>query len=38
MKGYIVTVYKSINDEGALKEYALKARIAVKKFKGIFCM
>ena len=36
MKGYIVTVYKSINDEGALKEYALKARIAVKKFKGIF--
>ena len=36
MKGYIVTVYKSINDEGALKEYALKARIAVKKFKGKF--
>ena len=36
MKGYIVTVYKSINDEDALKKYALKARVAVEKFKGKF--
>ena len=36
MKGYIVCVYKSINDEKALKDYALKAKIAVEKFKGNF--
>ena len=36
MKGYVVCVYKSINDEKALKDYALKAKIAVEKFKGNF--
>tara|TARA_B100002051_G_C16722631_1_gene633398 strand:+ start:896 stop:1183 length:288 start_codon:yes stop_codon:yes gene_type:complete len=36
MKGYVVCVYKSINDQNALKEYALKAKIAVEKFKGNF--
>ena len=36
MKGYIVCVYKSINDQNVLKEYALKAKIAVEKFKGNF--
>ena len=36
MKGYVVCVYKSINDEDALKDYALKAKIAVEKFKGNF--
>ena len=36
MKGYVVRVYKSINDEDALKDYALKAKIAVEKFKGNF--
>ena len=36
MKGYIVCVYKNINDQKALKDYALKARVAVEKFKGKF--
>ena len=36
MKGYIVCIYKSINDESALKEYAIKARVAVEKYKGKF--
>ena len=36
MKGYVVCVYKNINDEGALKEYAVKARVAVEKYKGKF--
>ena len=36
MKGYIVTVYKTIKDEDALKKYAVKARTAVKKFQGNF--
>ena len=36
MKGYVVCVYKSINDETALKNYATKAKIAVEKFKGKF--
>ena len=36
MKGYIVCVYKSINDENALKNYAAKAKIAVEKYKGKF--
>ena len=36
MKGYIVCVYKSISDENALKEYAIKTRVAVEKYKGIF--
>jgi uncharacterized protein (DUF1330 family) len=36
MKGYVVCVYKSINDEIALKDYAVKAKIAVEKYKGKF--
>ena len=36
MKGYVVCVYKNINDESALKEYAVKARVAVEKYKGKF--
>tara|TARA_A100001011_G_scaffold387255_1_gene464719 strand:- start:171 stop:458 length:288 start_codon:yes stop_codon:yes gene_type:complete len=36
MKGYIVCVYESIKDDDALKNYALKAREAVKKYDGNF--
>ena len=36
MKGYIVCVYKSISNEEKLKEYAVKARAAVEKYKGRF--
>ncbi|MBT6754389.1 MAG: DUF1330 domain-containing protein [Gammaproteobacteria bacterium] len=36
MKGYVVCVYKSINDENALKNYAIKAKVAVEKYKGKF--
>ena len=36
MKGYVVCVYKSISSEEKLKEYALKARAAVEKYKGKF--
>ncbi len=36
MKGYVVCVYKSINDEIALKNYAAKAKVAVEKYKGKF--
>ena len=36
MKGYVVCVYKSINNEEKLKEYAVKARAAVEKYKGKF--
>tara|TARA_B100001093_G_scaffold466184_1_gene484401 strand:+ start:12 stop:299 length:288 start_codon:yes stop_codon:yes gene_type:complete len=36
MKGYVVCVYKSIGNEEKLKEYALKARVAVEKYKGKF--
>ena len=36
MKGYVVCVYKSINNEEKLKEYAIKARTAVEKYKGRF--
>ena len=36
MKGYVVCVYKSISNEEKLKEYAVKARDAVEKFKGKF--
>ena len=36
MKGYVVCVYKSINNEHKLKEYAVKARAAVEKYKGKF--
>ena len=36
MKGYVVCVYKSITNEEKLKEYAIKAKAAVEKFKGKF--
>ena len=36
MKGYIVCVYKSITNQEKLKEYAVKARVAVEKYKGKF--
>ncbi len=36
MKGYVVCVYKNITNEEKLKEYALKARLAVEKYKGKF--
>ncbi len=36
MKGYVVCVYKNINNEQKLKEYAMKARVAVEKFRGKF--
>ena len=36
MKGYVVCVYKSIGNEEKLKEYAVKARDAVEKYKGKF--
>ena len=35
-KGYVVCVYESINDDNALKDYALKAREAVEKYDGKF--
>ena len=36
MKGYVVCVYKNITSDEKLKEYAIKARIAVEKYKGKF--
>ena len=36
MKGYVVCVYQAINDENALKDYAIKAKVAVEKYKGNF--
>ena len=36
MKGYVVCVYKNITNEKKLKEYAIKARTAVEKYKGKF--
>ena len=36
MKGYIVSVYESIKDDDALKNYALKAREAVEKYNWKF--
>ena len=36
MKGYVVCVYKSISSEEKLKEYAVKARVAVENYKGKF--
>ena len=36
MKGYVVIVYKSISDEEKRKEYSVKAKVAVEKFKGKF--
>ena len=35
-KGYIVCVYESIEDDEALKNYAIKARRAVEKYDGKF--
>lgn len=35
-KGYVVCVYESINDDNALKDYAIKAREAVEKYDGKF--
>ena len=36
MKGYIVTVYKTIKDQNILKDYAVKAKAAVEKYEGKF--
>ena len=36
MKGYVVCVYKSIDDKIALKNYAAKAKEAVEKYNGKF--
>ena len=36
MKGYVVTVYKTIKDEDVLKNYAVKARDAIEKHNGKF--
>ena len=36
MKGYVVCVYKNITNETKLKEYAMKAKAAVEKYKGKF--
>ena len=36
MKGYVVCVYKNITNEAKLKEYAVKAKAAVEKYKGKF--
>ena len=36
MKGYVICVYKSISSEKKLKEYAVKAKTAVEKYKGKF--
>ena len=36
MKGYVVTVYKTIKNEVVLKNYAIKAREAINKYKGKF--
>jgi uncharacterized protein (DUF1330 family) len=36
MRGYVVCVYKSIDDANALKNYAVKARVAVEKYNGKF--
>ena len=36
MKGYVVCVYKNITNEEKLKEYAVKARVAVESFNGKF--
>jgi uncharacterized protein (DUF1330 family) len=36
MKGYIVTVYKTIKDQNVLKDYAVKAKAAVEKYEGKF--
>ena len=38
MKGYVVTVYKTIKDEDVLKKYAVKAREAIEKNAGKFLL
>ena len=36
MKGYVVCVYNNISNEEKLREYAIKAKSAVEKYKGKF--
>ena len=36
MKGYVVCVYKNITNQEKLKKYAVKARVAVEKYKVNF--
>ena len=36
MKGYVVCVYKNITNQEKLKEYAVRAKAAVEKYKGKF--
>ena len=36
MKGYWVCIYEKIHSEDKLKEYAVKAKLAVEKFTGKF--
>ena len=36
MKGYVVCVYENIQDQEILKNYAVKAKNAVEKYKGTF--
>ena len=36
MKGYWVCIYEKIHNEEKLKDYALKAKLAVEKFSGKF--
>ncbi len=36
MKGYVVCVYKNITNQEKLKEYAIKAKVAVERYKGKF--
>ena len=36
MKGYVVCVYQNIANQDKLKEYALKARVAVENIKENF--
>ena len=36
MKGYVVCVYENIKDQEILKNYAVKAKDAVDKYRGNF--
>ena len=36
MKGYVVCVYNNISNKEKLREYAIKAKSAVEKYKGKF--
>ena len=38
MKGYVVCVYNNISNKEKLREYAIKAKSAVEKYKGKFLM